>query len=38
MGGKIPKRYSCYKSQPNALKRFLNFLTNGPHKITFAIF
>ncbi len=38
MGAKISERYSSYKSQPKAFKLFLNFLSNGPHKTTFAIF
>ncbi len=38
IGAKISKRYSSYKSQPKAFKHFLNFLPNGPHKITFGIF
>ncbi len=38
MGAKFSKRYSAYKSQPKAFKLFLNFLPNGPHKITFGIF
>ena len=38
MGAQVSKRYSSYKSQPKAFKRFLNFLPNGPHKTTFAIF
>ena len=38
MGAKFSKRYSSYKSQPNAFKLFLNFLPNGPHKTTFGIF
>ncbi len=37
MGGKVPKPYS-YKSQPKAVKLFLNYLPNGPHKMTFGIF
>ena len=34
MGVKISQRYSSYKSQPKAFKRFLNFLPNGPRKTT----
>ena len=37
MGAKISKRY-FYKSQLKVFKLLLNFLPNGPHKITFAIF
>ena len=32
--GSKSKRYSSHKSQPKALKLFLNFLPNGPHKTT----
>ena len=38
MGAKSSKPYSSYKSQPKALKLFVNFLPNGPHKNTFGIF
>ncbi len=38
MGANISKRYSSYKSQPKAFKRFLNFLPNGAHKNTVGIF
>ena len=36
MAAKISK-HSSYKSQPKALKLFLNFLPSGPHKATFGI-
>ena len=32
MGVTISKRFSSCNSQPKALKLFLNFLPNGPHK------
>ena len=35
---KLSKRYSSYKSQPKGFKLVLNFLPNGPHKITLGIF
>ena len=38
MGAQISKHSSSCKSQPNAFKIFLNFLSNGPHKTTFDIF
>ena len=38
MGVKISTRYSSYKSQLKVFKLLLNFLPNGPHKITFEIF
>ncbi len=38
MGAKTSKPYYSYKSQPKVFKRFLNFLTNGPHKNMFGIF
>ncbi len=30
MGAIMSKLYSCYKSQPNVFKNFLNFRRNGP--------
>ena len=38
IGGKISKRYSSYKFQLKFFRHLLNFVLNGPHKITFGIF
>ncbi len=37
MGANVSKGYSSYKLQPKVCKLLLDFIPNGPHKITFEI-